>query len=346
MNNIQIKPYNPYFQRSFMGKLVSKNTLPKLSYLAETKEDKFLPERVVAFGEKWLAKDLEKYVDRINVVVLAADYSLFGFSGILQVSVIVDYIFRKYFNITAPAFLYVMIPALIRMVSIPFRMAFIFFAFLEGFFECICVKRTATLISKISDPHIDLEKRLKWLQEEYSSLTPKEIRSIFDYVEWKNGQLSTEEKGKYFQIVADKYLSSKFESLKRRISPWLAKEIHDQLPTILENIKSRNMNVREMALEHAENIIQDISTQGEKQIFLCLLALGTIIFTIMGMASTFVLSGGTVLIAFTLIATLIMITRYVLAKGMLPERGWHFSIDNVLPKISFSFFQSKASPQK
>lgn len=346
MSTIQIKPYNPYFDHSYSGKPVPKKTLPKFSYPAGTKEDKFLPERVMAFGEKWLSKDLEKYLDRMNVAVLVADYSLFGFSGLLQASVIVQYIFHKYFDLSGPSFIYSIFIPLIQVVSIPFRMAFILFAFLEGFYECIQLQRTMQLISKIKDPVAELEKRLKWLHEEYSSLTPKEIHSIFEYVEWKNKQLPIEEKGKYFQTVADKYLKSKSDSLKLRISPWLAEEIRNQLPTILENLQSSNSGIRKAALAQAENLIHDINSQGEKQIFLYVLTLAAIVFTILAMASTFVISGGTILIAFTIIASIIMLTRFILARGMLPEKGWHFSIDNVIPKIDFSFFQSKQGLQK
>lgn len=341
MNNIQIQPYNPYLndqeekeRYSSIGQAESKK---KFTYIYNKCEDDKFTEYAIALNDKLFSKDFEKYVERAGYVIELADKSLTVFSGGLSGAVIMESVLRKIFYLKS---LWQSFPEFMKIIMIPLRSILFIFTFFEIIYETIHLKRTIDLLKSLNIRSQDLQGQFLWLQKEYFSLTDKEIYLIKEYIEWKDKDDPIQQKRQHFACVSEKLLKIKRDALKRRISPWLVEEVEKAMPQMMLDLLHGDTTTKNQAELKAQDFVKNIDIQGKKLIFFHSLSLLALTFFMIGLISTIVATGGISLLVCSVVSSSILFSRYILAKGMLPEKGWHFSATNMLPTL----FSSKKVP--
>jgi hypothetical protein len=162
-------------------------------------------------------------------------------------------------------------------------------------------------------------------------VSPATIEKIKVFVEKKFGDLPPEEKKEKIIETYHKVVESKLAKLARRVQPWCAKEIAQNLPPILEKIKSADPKVQEEGLKEAEELMQTVKTQARKKLLVHIVAVVAIALSIAGFIALCVGCPFAIPFALLLVGGTLASLNYFLAAGTLDNKGWKFSVENCIP---------------
>jgi hypothetical protein len=126
-------------------------------------------------------------------------------------------------------------------------------------------------------------------------------------------------------------LKVKINKLARRVSPWFANELKDQLPALLEKVSGKDSLEKTAALKQIKQLLNTAKIQTKKYLITHIIALVT--FSISAVVSTAIMVGcpPTIPGVIMLNLGLASLFNYIGYKGTIKQKGWKFSLYDALP---------------
>lgn len=160
---------------------------------------------------------------------------------------------------------------------------------------------------------------LTYLREQYFTLSEAESCKI---TQRAGGDARKREK---LIIKAQK---KKYEKLALMVRPWLAEELFQKIPAILDNPTEAN-------LQRGAELLADVKVQIKKRYAILAISFAMIALSFTSMM-LLPFTGMPILFAASVIAvilTTLMTLRYLLYEGTMDCKGWDFSIKNCIPEF-------------
>ena len=148
-------------------------------------------------------------------------------------------------------------------------------------------------------------------------------------------------KAKYIENPQDDNTQIKLKKLGKRITPWAAKEIQEQLDPIITKLQNQDINVRQEGVKKAQELIKTMKTQYRKTILTHVIGLVTLgifmtgaILSLLVLFNPFLLPAALILVPSILFWTgsATEIIRFYGSKGLLGARGWRIDGRKCIPK--------------
>ncbi|NGX36978.1 MAG: hypothetical protein K1000chlam2_00124 [Chlamydiae bacterium] len=281
-----------------------------------------LADRVADWGKNALFKDYEQQVDFAGFTAKILDWGMTGTLVALQVTVAV-YNFLQLHFLDQTVFSY--IPHGLRILGRPISAFLYFLGIIEGVVEFLNLKRTSVFLYRMELKCETPLEKLRWIKNEHFSLNDEEVSKIHRFVENKLPNLNVDQKADRFDQIAKKALQLKYESLKRRITPGLGEEVARELSGIMQGLTSPEASVRLNAEKRANLLIESVTNQAKNKIFVHILGLVAISFTLISMVGVLggMTSGG-FFIALGVAALVFGILQFVAKRGTLAKEVGHY----------------------
>lgn len=198
-------------------------------------------------------------------------------------------------------------------------------------------KHNAAQYSHAKDVFIALnvEEKLKRLQNKYFSLSANETNKITNYAQKKYKNLSYNDLNVKIHEIQAKALFVKKCNLARRVRPWMAAEAHDKIPRLLKGFNSTDPTERTQCLTGAKALISEMEIQARKKMLVHIVGLFALAICVIGSIIALVmLPGAPILVTGVLFVAGVAFSmaRYLTAAGYLDTRGWDFSWINCMPQ--------------
>ncbi|NGX47748.1 MAG: hypothetical protein K1000chlam3_01131 [Chlamydiae bacterium] len=295
-------------------------------------------DRIIDWGKAHFSKDYEKQIGFVGKTANILDWGVCGVVGGMEAVVIVDKMVRPFHMNQFPVLN--TFPSLLKIIMIPSAISFLIMAVFQGFVEFLNLRRAGYFLHNIEKRKKDPLDGLQWLKEKYFTLNKSEGQKIHQYIKQKFPGSPCNEKAKAFDQIAEKVLHVKYDSLKRRISPGLAKEVVSQLDIITKDLRSIFPWKRTEATQRAEILMQSLTRQAKNKILIHFLGILAITCTLISMplflsgvgAGPFFAILGTIAFALTIIS--LIIDKGIVAKEVekfydslaihIPVKNWNF----------------------
>lgn len=291
-----------------------------LENLPDTKEhDAFLrlADRIAKEGKKFLFQDLEKQVDFVGKTAKLLDKGIMAVVGSVDGVVLLN----QFLHLQLQKYPVVsFFPVLMKLLSFPITSFFIGSAVIQEGAELINLRRVGNFLQSIDSLKERPLAQLNWIRANFFVLHQGEAKKIKNYIDRSMPFSKGHEKEAKFDQIAGKVLQMKYEALKRRVSPGIAKEIVLQFNSISKGLRSFNKKVREKAIQKAHILMNSVTTQAKNKILIHVLGILAISISLLSMILFLVgLSGFSVLIGLGVISFSLVIMRFILEKGMLKK---------------------------
>jgi hypothetical protein len=258
------------------------------------------------------AHDYEK---RIDIIGIGAKYSNWGVTatvGFLQASLAACNYFR--WHIEHIKFIR-HFPWIITIIGIPTSIFFLAVGSVQVLAEAVRLKRVSLMLYQMEKNETPLHK-IEWIQKKFFSLSKSESQRIYTYIESFLPHLTKEKKQQRFDKIAVKVLNTRYENLKRRISPTLALSVKDQLSEVLKELNSDDPAVRQKGEKRAEILIHSVTKQAKVQIVVHLIGITAIALSMISTACSFAgLFGLLGTVSFGLASTGLALLQLSIEKG-------------------------------
>lgn len=171
---------------------------------------------------------------------------------------------------------------------------------------------------------------LETLKKMFFELDKKTNEQIATYIDEKMPCESPDVRRRKFDAIAQRSRDIRFEKLARRVSPRLAAEIKENLVQLQADLHC-NANG---AIERAQELLNDIDIQSSKKLLVHAVGLFSLLLSAASYALLLVHFPyvAMVTLGLALGSIIFYIGRYLLDKGMFPQKGWEFSMDACIPE--------------
>lgn len=283
-------------------------------------------DRIVAFADRLVEKGADLFTNeerRIEFIGIAAkilDWGVFAIVGGIEGTVLAEKIIKPLELSSYPVLK--SFPSLLPILMTPAAGFFLGIAAVESFIEFLQMRRGILFLHSIEKRKEDPIEAMQWLKSRYFTLSKVEGEKIQAFIEKSAPQLSQREKAKRFDEIAEKALHVKYDSLKRRVSPGLAKEVSSQLSRIDRDLRSFSPARRGQAKERAQILVESLSSQAKIKILVHGIAMLALACTIISM-SVFLsgIAAGPLFVIMGAIAVSLLLTSTILDKGVLAKEG-------------------------
>ncbi len=178
--------------------------------------------------------------------------------------------------------------------------------------------------------------KLQRLQHKYLQVSPQRLSEIEAYVQDKFPDLTPAQQQEKKDAFVNAKLNGKFNNLVRRVQPWLAEEIKQTVPAILQELPSSDA-----AKQKAADIFQKIKMQSMKKFLIHSVGLAAALITAVGLILSLVACPFFVPLIFVILGMGLALSRYFLNAGLIDSKDWRFDLLNCLPSI----FKPKPAPK-
>ena len=185
--------------------------------------------------------------------------------------------------------------------------------------------------------------RLKKLQQIYLQISPENVHAIEASIKNKFPDLSLDKQEELKEKIIKENLKERQNDLIRRVHPWLAEEIQENVSEILQDLQSNPLKSQE-AKEKAIEIFKNIKTQSMKKFLIHGIGLTAVLITFAGLILSCVACPFFVPLIILTIGGILAIARYYLDLGLMNSKGWEFKIKNCLP--SFLIKKKPSRPEQ
>jgi hypothetical protein len=173
--------------------------------------------------------------------------------------------------------------------------------------------------------------KLHQLQQTYLQVSSEELNKIDTYVKNNYYKLSAAEQIEKKAIIVNANLKKKKNDLIRRVQPWLANEIEQTVPEMIQNLQSTDSVKRKGAKEKAAEIFDNIKIQSHKKFLIHSVSLAAVLMTIAGLILSCTAYPFFIPFIVLAIGFVLAITHYYLNQGLIDSKGWAFNIENCIP---------------
>lgn len=189
-------------------------------------------------------------------------------------------------------------------------------------------QRLVNILEYLKEPLT--QQALEQLHSKFFTIDQKAEKKVSEIM-LKHSHLSESEKKAKEEEVKKKILTVKKNQLARRIRPWLALQLENELPNLITGLKSSDPTHRAQAMKRGEEILSDVKTQTDKKVFLTILGVITLLITIVGFALMLAAIPYIPLIILT-IGGALSILSFALNAGMMDNKGWNITWSNCIPE--------------
>ncbi len=294
----------------------------------------------------------EKINDREGILQNGLRVISTPFSFIDSVSKLVWYIFEGgiYFKLISAAYHRTLLPLTWYITGIGFIMCAI-----EGVIESISLYRTKQFYTDYYPQEIEPLKKnhpidekiylnkLQQLQNRFLKISPEKLQKIQDYAQSK--PLSVD-KQKLQEKIINAELTTQKNDLIRRVHPWLADEIEQKIPGIIQNLQSSDPTKRAEAKDKAAEIFQNMKVQTHKKILIHSIGLAAVLVTTIGLILGCLAFPFLIPLVVLLAAGALSLARQFLHGGLMDSKGWEFNVKNCIPSAVKTIYHKIVSPEK
>lgn len=135
------------------------------------------------------------------------------------------------------------------------------------------------------------------------------------------------------KALTDSLIESKNRDLAIRVRPWLAQQIDETLPNLLDALRNGTPQEKELAQIEAKELLKKIKTQAIKKVIGHVLGYAAISLTITGLALASAVTAYIIMTVALFSGAGFGIARYLFNKGVSDSEGWRFNADICIPEI-------------
>jgi hypothetical protein len=219
---------------------------------------------------------------------------------------------------------------------------------IETFNESLQLRRVGSLLQKFEldfsqtgeeGKRLILEN-LEGIYNYYLKLTPQEVQHIGEIC----AKCAPSEKAALVQEVEKTMLGIKQKKLMRRVGETCAKELIQKLPSLIAEIRGvKNDDELEVALDKGRAILSNIKTQTQKKLLIHIAGVLLNLAYLIGFICILIACPPLLVSALFGLGTAFMIFKYLAEKGLLEEKGWHFSLEKCIPEFVRNLLQKRKS---
>jgi hypothetical protein len=184
---------------------------------------------------------------------------------------------------------------------------------------------------------------LNQLQRNYFQISPENQKEIEDYVQNKLSNLAPKKQQEIKEKLTKVELKRAKIKLIRRVQPWLADEIEQTIPGIIQDLQSRDLLKRKEAKEKAAEIFENIKTQSHKKLLIHGIGLAAVLITTAGLILGCIACPFFIPAIVMTIGGILALARSCLNSGYIDSKGWEFKPENCIPSFIKSIYKKMVS---
>jgi hypothetical protein len=184
-------------------------------------------------------------------------------------------------------------------------------------------------------------KKLQRLHRTYLQISPEEMNGIERYVQKKFRNISPPEQQQKKENIIKAELNRRKNDLVRRVQPWLANEMSQNVPEIIQNLQSADSLTSKQAKEKAAEIFNHIKMQSQKKFLIHGIGLTAVLITIAGLILSYVACPLFIPFTVLIIGGILAFARYYLNVGLIDSKDWEFKIENCIPSFIRAIFKKQ-----
>lgn len=226
------------------------------------------------------------------------------------------------------------LPRIFSLFVLPFAIIGLVVSLLEIIYECANlvggIKLRANLNFSKQASKEELLANLETIRKSFLVLNKETATQIGAYIDEKMPCESPDVRRRKFDGIADRAREIQYDNLARRVSPRLAQEIKEDLVRLQADL---HCNI-EGALERAQALLNDIDIQSSKKILVHAVGLFSLLLSAASYALLLVTFPHVAMVSLGLAlgSIVLYVGRYLLDKGLFPQKGWEFSMDACIPE--------------
>jgi hypothetical protein len=220
----------------------------------------------------------------------------------------------------------------------PFMAGFgIVAAAIETFNESLQLRRVFSLLDKFNFDFSQtgeegkklILENLEGIYNYYLNISADEERHIAELC----AQCDPKKRGALILEIEKTLLGIKQQKLMRRVGDECAKELIQELPELISNIRNAKTDeALEAALEEGRKTLSNIKTQCQKKLLIHFAGLILNLLYLAGFICTLISCPPLLVSLLFGLGTVFLVTKYLAEKGLLNEKGWHFSKEKCIPQ--------------
>jgi hypothetical protein len=176
--------------------------------------------------------------------------------------------------------------------------------------------------------------KLAYLKHTYLQVSPEKLAEIDSYVREKLPGASADAIEQKKNKLVDANLQINKNDLIRRVHPWLASEIENSLPELIEGLQSAQPAQRKETAEKASALFNDIKIQNQKNLIIHTIGLIAVVITLAGLIAGCIACPAIIPFVLLIIGSVFATARYYLHHGLMDSKGWKFSVSNCIPSAA------------
>lgn len=211
------------------------------------------------------------------------------------------------------------------LITLPYGILYLMIATVEIVVETVGIVRIYNLLRAIkfkeSSPESSVLNGLQHLKEHYFNLTDKDRIHFDKYIERVTALGVEDEKiGPQFHEIKEKTLAIKYAALSRRISGWAAKEVSENIDTLIAKLSTGSDPTAEACLKGVA-LLRMVRIQAYKKLAIHIVALTAIAFFVIAMGLVLAATPvGHAVLILTAIGVLVYVLRFILEKRVFTSR--------------------------
>lgn len=298
-----------------------------------------LPLKVIKDAGRWahahIIKDHEKMIDFAGKGAANLDLALTWLSAPIQGAAFLGQKIDQYIPFSQWILL-------AKIIIFPIGIALLALTAVQIVYETVNMVRVCRLIERVAKARTP-EEKLEILRARFFGVSAVQHKQLQAYVDkLKQSGVSDAVLAERYNHIIEKLLAVKYAELSRRVAPWCAKELNDQLQGLLLDLKSSDPKVRAMTCIRANTLLDDVKTQCLKKLlvhFVGLISLGFFVLSMILLYAAFPI--GAAITTISILGVIYSIAHHLLDQGLLTQRGWNFSLSACLPE----FLRGKGKPE-
>ncbi len=184
-----------------------------------------------------------------------------------------------------------------------------------------------------------LVENLSYFEANYLTITPEERGHIQGIVKRNFAHLDEDLRiGKEHEMI-DNLSTVKHAQLARRLRPWCAARISNELNGYLQVLRnpSSDPGQKARAREGAENLLNSIDIQAKKKMIIHIVGITALILSAIGFILILVACPALAPLVLLSVASGLSTIAYLYGKGALDQEGWGFSFCEAFPAIGWFY---------